>query len=112
MANTASNTANMTPESDSALVAHLHTVSAAKPKLIKSTLHPTPVDPCIMVRSWKMDEFRKVHVLHPEHRWTSSICSMSDIEADCGFDMGVKTHGLVYITAMYGNRLPGKSHVP
>ena len=58
-------------------------------------------------------------VLQPEHRWTSSISSVSDIEADCGFDVGVKkrdatcVYGLVYITAMYGNRLPGgKSHVP
>jgi tRNA ligase len=58
-------TANTTPESDSALVARLHTVSAAKPKLIKSTLHPAPADPSIMVRSWKMDEFRYYDVPSP-----------------------------------------------
>ncbi|KAJ7304654.1 RNA ligase-domain-containing protein [Mycena albidolilacea] len=65
MANTASNTANTTPESDSALVARLHAVSAAKPKLIKSTLHPAPADPRIIVRSWKMDEFRYYDVPSP-----------------------------------------------
>ncbi|KAJ7493776.1 RNA ligase [Mycena latifolia] len=50
---------------DSALVAKLHEVSAAKPKLIKSSVYDAPADAEIKVRSWKMDEFKYYDVPSP-----------------------------------------------
>ncbi|KAF8181125.1 RNA ligase-domain-containing protein [Mycena galopus ATCC 62051] len=51
--------------SDSALIASLHAISAAKPKLIKSSEFAAPADPEIKVRSWKMDEFKYYDVPSP-----------------------------------------------
>ncbi|KAK7052304.1 tRNA ligase [Favolaschia claudopus] len=50
---------------DSALIAKLHSVSAAKPKLIKSSVYDAPADPELKVRSWKMDEFKYYDVPSP-----------------------------------------------
>ncbi|KAJ7268196.1 RNA ligase-domain-containing protein [Mycena haematopus] len=50
---------------DSALVAQLHAISAAKPKLIKSSEYSAPGDANIKVRSWKMDEFKYYDVPSP-----------------------------------------------
>ncbi|KAJ7153566.1 RNA ligase [Mycena crocata] len=51
--------------SDSALIARLHEISAAKPKLIKSSVYAAPADETIKVRSWKMDEFKYYDVPSP-----------------------------------------------
>ncbi|KAJ7111990.1 RNA ligase-domain-containing protein [Mycena epipterygia] len=50
---------------DSALVAKLHQISAAKPKLIKSSIYSAPADAEIKVRSWKMDEFKYYDIPSP-----------------------------------------------
>ncbi|KAJ6455563.1 RNA ligase [Mycena vitilis] len=50
---------------DSALIARLHEISAAKPKLIKSSVYSAPGDAEIKVRSWKMDEFKYYDVPSP-----------------------------------------------
>ncbi|KAF7341169.1 tRNA ligase [Mycena venus] len=50
---------------DSALIAKLHEISAARPKLIKSSVYSAPADPDIQVRSWKMDEFKYYDVPSP-----------------------------------------------
>ncbi|KAJ6620481.1 RNA ligase-domain-containing protein [Mycena sp. CBHHK59/15] len=50
---------------DSALVAQLHEISKAKPKLIKSSTYPAPADASITVRSWKMDEFKYYDIPSP-----------------------------------------------
>ncbi|KAF8147057.1 RNA ligase-domain-containing protein [Mycena galopus ATCC 62051] len=51
--------------SDSALIVSLHAISAAKPKLIKSSEYAAPADPEIKVRRWKMDEFKYYDVPSP-----------------------------------------------
>ncbi|KAF8181117.1 RNA ligase-domain-containing protein [Mycena galopus ATCC 62051] len=51
--------------SDSALIASLHAISAAKPKLIKRSEYAAPADPEIKVRSWKMDDFKYYDVPSP-----------------------------------------------
>ncbi|KAJ7766520.1 RNA ligase [Mycena maculata] len=50
---------------DSALIAKLLETSAAKPKLIKSSIYSAPADEEIKVRSWKMDEFKYYDVPSP-----------------------------------------------
>ncbi|KAF8181123.1 RNA ligase-domain-containing protein, partial [Mycena galopus ATCC 62051] len=50
---------------NSALIASLHAISAAKPKLIKSSDYAAPADAEIKVRSWKMDEFKYYDVPSP-----------------------------------------------
>ncbi|KAJ7638295.1 RNA ligase [Roridomyces roridus] len=50
---------------DSALVAKLHEISTAKPKLIKSSVYSAPAAEDIKVRSWKMDEFKYYDVPSP-----------------------------------------------
>ncbi|KAJ7092331.1 RNA ligase-domain-containing protein [Mycena belliarum] len=50
---------------DSELVAKMHEISAAKPKLIKSSVYAAPADAKIEVRSWKMDEFKYYDVPSP-----------------------------------------------
>ncbi|KAJ6575779.1 RNA ligase [Mycena vulgaris] len=50
---------------DSALIEKLHSISAAKPKLIKSSVYAAPADAAIAVRSWKMDEFKYYDIPSP-----------------------------------------------
>jgi hypothetical protein len=50
---------------DSQLIANLHRISKASPKLIRSTLYDAPSDPAIKVRSWKMNEFKYYDVPSP-----------------------------------------------
>ncbi|KAJ7696944.1 RNA ligase-domain-containing protein [Mycena rosella] len=50
---------------DSALIAELHALSAAKPKLVKSNVYAAPADEAVKVRSWKMDEFKYYDVPSP-----------------------------------------------
>jgi tRNA ligase len=50
---------------DSNLIADLHKVSKAKPKLIKSSVYLAPADPSITVRSWKMNEYKYYDIPSP-----------------------------------------------
>jgi tRNA ligase len=47
---------------DSQLIADLHKLSKAHPKLVKSSIY---ADPSITVRSWKMNEFKYYDVPSP-----------------------------------------------
>lgn len=50
---------------DSKLIADLHALSRKSPKLVKSSTYPAPADPSIIVRSWKMNEFKYYDVPSP-----------------------------------------------
>ncbi|KAF5380128.1 hypothetical protein D9615_006236 [Tricholomella constricta] len=52
-------------EEDSQLIAGLHRLSKKSPKLVKSSTYPAPADPNIVVRSWKMNEFKYYDVPSP-----------------------------------------------
>ena len=50
---------------DSELISRLFRLAGKNKRLVKSTLHKAPADPDIMVRSWKMDEFKYYVVPSP-----------------------------------------------
>jgi tRNA ligase len=50
---------------DSQLITNLHKLSAKSPKLVKSSTYPAPAAPEIIVRSWKMNEFKYYDVPSP-----------------------------------------------
>lgn len=50
---------------DSKLIATLHNLSKKSPKLVKSSTYPAPADPQIVVRSWKMNEFKYYDIPSP-----------------------------------------------
>jgi tRNA ligase len=50
---------------DSQLIADLHKLSKAKPRLVRSSIYAAPADPSITVRSWKMNEFKYYDVPSP-----------------------------------------------
>ncbi|KIY53490.1 hypothetical protein FISHEDRAFT_63330 [Fistulina hepatica ATCC 64428] len=50
---------------DSRLVAELHKLSKKSPKLVRSSAHEAPADPNIVVRSWKMNEFKYYQIPSP-----------------------------------------------
>jgi tRNA ligase len=52
-------------EEDSQLIADLHKLSKKSPKLVKSSTYPAPADPEIIVRSWKMNEFKYYDIPSP-----------------------------------------------
>ncbi|KAF8225851.1 RNA ligase [Tricholoma matsutake] len=59
------NTPTMALEEDSQLIAALHNLSRKSLKLVKSSTYPAPVDPKIVVRSWKMNEFKYYDIPSP-----------------------------------------------
>ena len=52
-------------DEDHDLIARLHKLSAASPKLVKSTEYAAPADPSVKIRSWKMNEFKYYDVPSP-----------------------------------------------
>ncbi|KAG5650633.1 hypothetical protein H0H81_011530 [Sphagnurus paluster] len=52
-------------EEDSRLISGLHNLSKKSPKLVKSSAYPAPADPSIIVRSWKMNEFKYYDIPSP-----------------------------------------------
>ncbi|KAJ7505289.1 RNA ligase [Mycena galericulata] len=67
---------------DSALIAKLHEISAAKPKLIKSSIYSAPADEEIKVRSWKMDEFKYYDIPSPFPTLARGIFTLDLPKAD------------------------------
>lgn len=52
-------------DEDSALIDDLQRISKASPKLVRSSEHKAPADPSILVRSWKMNEFKYYDIPSP-----------------------------------------------
>ncbi|KAG6889608.1 hypothetical protein C0995_016134 [Termitomyces sp. Mi166 len=52
-------------EKDSKLITSLHKLSKKSPKLVKSSTYKAPADPTIVVRSWKMNEFKYYDIPSP-----------------------------------------------
>ena len=55
----------MALDEDSQLIIALHNLSKKSPKLVKSSAYPAPADPQLVVRSWKMNEFKYYDVPSP-----------------------------------------------
>jgi tRNA ligase len=55
----------MASDEDSQLIAALHNLSEKSKKLVKSSTYPAPADPKILVRSWKMNEFKYYDIPSP-----------------------------------------------
>ncbi|PCH44649.1 hypothetical protein WOLCODRAFT_139122 [Wolfiporia cocos MD-104 SS10] len=52
-------------EEDSRLIEELHALSQKSPKLVRSSEYTAPADPSIVIRSWKMNEFKYYDVPSP-----------------------------------------------
>lgn len=52
-------------DEDSALIDDLQRISKASPKLVRSSEHKAPADPSILIRSWKMNEFKYYAIPSP-----------------------------------------------
>ncbi|KAI8971308.1 RNA ligase-domain-containing protein [Trametes punicea] len=52
-------------DEDSALVDELQRISKAHPKLIRSSQYRAPADPSIVIKSWKMNEFKYYDIPSP-----------------------------------------------
>ncbi|KAG5731794.1 hypothetical protein E4T56_gene1573 [Termitomyces sp. T112] len=57
--------ASVYSEEDSELIAGLHKLSKKSPKLVKSSTYKAPADPNVVVRSWKMNEFKYYDIPSP-----------------------------------------------
>ncbi|KAG6856323.1 hypothetical protein H0H87_005524 [Tephrocybe sp. NHM501043] len=57
--------ASVYSEEDSQLIADLYRISNKSPKLVKSSSYQAPADPTIIVRSWKMNEFKYYDIPSP-----------------------------------------------
>jgi tRNA ligase len=55
----------MSSDQDSQLIAALCNLSEKSKKLVKSSIYPAPADPKILVRSWKMNEFKYYDIPSP-----------------------------------------------
>ncbi|KAF8632510.1 hypothetical protein AX15_001843 [Amanita polypyramis BW_CC] len=54
-----------TSQADSELIADLSALAKRSPKLVKSSVYPAPADPAVIVRSWKMNEFKYYDIPSP-----------------------------------------------
>ncbi|KAF8650291.1 hypothetical protein AX16_005319, partial [Volvariella volvacea WC 439] len=52
-------------EEDSKLIASLHALSKKSPKLVRSSVYNAPAEPSMVVRSWKMNEFKYYDIPSP-----------------------------------------------
>ena len=52
-------------DEDDELVDALKRLSKKSPKLVRSTEHPAPADPTVIIRSWKMNEFKYYDIPSP-----------------------------------------------
>lgn len=50
---------------DHDLISALHKLSKKSPKLVRSSTYPAPAEPSIIVRSWRMNEFKYYEVPSP-----------------------------------------------
>ena len=52
-------------DADHELVASLHRLAKKSPKLVRSSTYPAPADSTVIIRSWKMNEFKYYEIPSP-----------------------------------------------